>query len=101
MHLYGSHLRSKETEFNYCSEGRCLKYDNNRKISQACYYFSETVRNKLTVHEKLVDLDKNSRQRRNKNVMFTVYNCSQLNSLDSHISSQTQPLILKSGQQVK
>ena len=26
---------------------------------------------------------------------------SQLNSLDSHISSQTQPLILKSGQQVK
>ena len=53
------------------------------------------------MHEKLVDLDKNSRQRRNKNVMFTVYNCSQLNSLDSHISSQTQPLTLKSGQQVK
>ena len=33
--------------------------------------------------------------------MFTVYNCSQLNSLDSRISSQTQPLTLKSVQQVK
>ena len=45
--------------------------------------------------------DKNSRQRSIKNGLFTVYNCSQPNSLDSHISSQSQPLILETGQEVK
>ena len=45
--------------------------------------------------------DKNSRQRNIKNGLFTVYNCSQPNSLDSQISSQSQPLILETCQQVK
>ena len=103
MHFYSSYLRSKETEFNYCNEGRCLKYENNRKSPKLVISFLKLsamnwqwMRNNLTY-------DKNSLQRNINNVLFTMYNCCRPNSLDSHnyFLSNTAFNILKSGQRVK